>query len=45
MKDAKTSLQELLQQGGGQAPGYQTISVEGPSHAPVFTVAVLHDGI
>ena len=44
VKDAKSALQELLQQGGGATPTYETLSVSGPSHAPEFTVAVLHEG-
>lgn len=44
VKDAKSSLQELLQEGGGETPTYETLSVKGPSHAPEFTVAVFHQG-
>lgn len=36
----KGALQELLQKEHGQAPDYETLSVEGPDHAREFTVQV-----
>jgi ribonuclease III len=41
----KGELQELLQARSPNAPQYQTISAEGPDHAPEFECAVLHDGV
>lgn len=38
--DAKTALQELLQQDHGMAPDYYLESEEGPDHDKCFTVAV-----
>jgi ribonuclease-3 len=39
-RDAKTTLQELLQAGGGEAPQYRLLSVEGPDHDREFLMAV-----
>jgi len=39
-RDAKTTLQELLQAGGGEAPAYRLLSVEGPDHDREFLMAV-----
>jgi len=39
VKDAKSSLQEALQQ-DGRMPSYEAVSVEGPPHAPTFTYRV-----
>ena len=39
-RDAKTSLQELVQAGGGAAPAYRLLAVEGPDHDRQFLVAV-----
>jgi len=39
-RDAKTTLQELLQAGGGAAPAYRLVSVEGPDHDREFLMAV-----
>jgi ribonuclease-3 len=39
-RDAKTALQELVQAGGGPAPGYRVIAVEGPDHDRQFLMAV-----
>jgi ribonuclease-3 len=41
----KGELQELLQARSPNAPQYQTISAEGPDHAPEFECAVCHDGV
>lgn len=42
--DAKSRLQEVLQEIYSEAPTYSIIKEEGPSHAKVFTVAVLFQG-
>jgi ribonuclease-3 len=39
-RDAKTALQELVQAGGGAAPAYRILAVEGPDHDRQFLVAV-----
>jgi ribonuclease-3 len=39
-RDAKTTLQELMQAGGGEAPAYRLLSVEGPDHDREFLMAV-----
>lgn len=39
-RDAKTALQEWAQARGQKPPKYETLSREGPDHAPVFTIAV-----
>ncbi|MCL2017940.1 MAG: ribonuclease III [Alphaproteobacteria bacterium] len=40
-KDAKTALQELVQQSGiGMLPEYEFLEHSGPSHSPVFNVRV-----
>jgi ribonuclease-3 len=39
-RDAKTTLQELVQAGGGEAPAYRLVSVEGPDHDRQFLMAV-----
>ncbi|WP_336944985.1 ribonuclease III [Asaia sp. HN010] len=39
-KDPKTALQEFVLARGSALPEYETLSMEGPSHAPRFTVAV-----
>jgi len=39
-RDAKTALQELVQAGGGAAPAYRLLAVEGPDHDRQFIVAV-----
>ncbi|MEM7653754.1 MAG: putative dsRNA-binding protein, partial [Pseudomonadota bacterium] len=43
-RDPKTALQELVQSVGLPLPRYQTISSDGPSHAPHFVVEVIVDG-
>ena len=44
-RDAKTSLQELVQAKGEKPPAYELVSRSGPDHQPVFTIAVrLDDG-
>ncbi|GBQ92922.1 ribonuclease III [Asaia krungthepensis] len=39
-KDPKTALQEFVLARGSSLPDYETLSMEGPSHAPRFTVSV-----
>jgi ribonuclease-3 len=39
-RDAKTALQEIVQAGGGAAPAYRLLAVEGPDHDRQFLVAV-----
>lgn len=39
-RDAKTALQELVQAGGGIAPAYRLVAVEGPDHDRQFLMAV-----
>jgi ribonuclease-3 len=39
-RDPKTTLQELMQAGGGEAPAYRLLSVEGPDHDREFSMAV-----
>jgi len=40
-QDYKTSLQEVLQAGGREAPRYRVESTEGPPHRPTFHVSLL----
>ena len=42
--DAKTELQEWVQARGRKLPVYKTVVVEGPPHAPVFSIEVTIDG-
>jgi ribonuclease-3 len=39
-RDAKTTLQELVQSGGGAAPSYRLLLVEGPDHDRHFLMGV-----
>ena len=43
-KDPKTALQLWLQARGMELPNYELIKVEGPSHAPRFTVRLYMNG-
>ncbi len=43
-RDPKTSLQLWLQARGMTLPKYELLKVEGPSHAPVFTVRLYMNG-
>ena len=43
-KDPKSTLQEMVQSGGGPAPVYQVISENGPDHAKIFEVEVHANG-
>lgn len=43
-KDAKTGLQEWAQRRGLPLPVYETVSVEGPDHSPLFTIRVSVEG-
>lgn len=43
-KDAKSSLQEVVQQRFKQSPNYKIIETEGPDHAKLFSVAVYIGG-
>ena len=43
--DFKSELQQELQAKGRPAPDYETVGQSGPPHAPVFTAAVLLEGI
>ena len=40
MQDSKGLLQEILQQNGGETPGYRITGTSGPPHAPLFEAAV-----
>ena len=42
--DAKSRLQEILQEGYSEAPTYQLESTEGPDHQKIFTVSVCFRG-
>lgn len=44
VQDAKTRLQELLQERFQKVPEYLTIEAKGPDHAKIFRVAVHFDG-
>jgi ribonuclease III len=45
IESPKSELQELLQAKSPNAPQYQSISADGPSHDPIFICAVSHDGV
>ena len=42
-REPKTGLQEWAQARGQKPPAYETVSREGPDHAPVFTIRVVLD--
>lgn len=44
LKDAKSSLQEIIQAKGSSAPRYMVVKEEGPDHNKMFTVEVYADG-
>lgn len=44
VRDAKTTLQELLQAEGYQPPVYAEVERDGPDHAPTFTIEVRGEG-
>jgi len=44
MQDAKSRLQEFLQQDGSTFPVYEIIGVSGPQHDPKFEASVSHNG-
>jgi ribonuclease III len=44
LKDAKSTLQELVQTKGFRAPHYKVIKATGPDHAKTFDIAVLING-
>lgn len=43
-KDPKTELQEILQSKYRELPKYELLSIEGPSHKPIFRVRLLFRG-
>lgn len=43
IKDYKTTLQELIQADTRKTVKYEILDIEGPSNAPIFTVAVVMD--
>jgi ribonuclease-3 len=43
-RDPKSELQERVQQGGGEAPAYEVIAVDGPEHERHFRVEVRAGG-
>jgi ribonuclease-3 len=45
LRDAKTELQEWVQARGIPLPTYRTVSTEGPSHEPAFTVEASIEGV
>lgn len=45
IKDAKSKLQERVQAQGKSAPQYEIIDRVGPDHAPIFTVAIVVEGL
>ena len=44
MQDAKSRLQEILQQDGSSFPVYEILGVTGPQHNPKFEASVSHNG-
>jgi ribonuclease-3 len=44
-KDAKTALQEWAQGRGKPLPVYETVTMHGPPHDPIFEVRVKVDGL